>query len=188
MKNLMFLDVTYRKGVAMSGFKSKVLTLPEKDLPPSIPLLIPKSYEWNMEKNCLSKRETRAEENMHLADEALQLIRSVDKPIAVLSICGLFRSGKSYLLSRILGGFSVFTSRSTVNPCTKGVWMSTTVLECDKFVVLLLDTEGMDSTESTEEGEDTMCMAQLQAVLLISSLLIYNGKQTPECNDLDNLG
>lgn len=55
-----------------------------------------------------------------LAEEAASLLRSITSPIAVISVAGLYRTGKSYLLNRILlnrsNGFGV---GPTVNPCTK---------------------------------------------------------------------
>jgi len=45
-------------------------------------------------------------------------------PIGVVSVAGMYRTGKSYLLNRLLlnrkGGFNV---GPTVNPCTKGIWI-----------------------------------------------------------------
>ena len=143
---------------AVSGFGPKPLSLKGKSLPPSIPLLIPKTYDWNMDKNCLSKRETSDGHiigSIKLVDEAMQLICSIDKPMAIVSICGPYRTGKSYLLSRLLGCSDAFSLGHTFNACTKGVWMSTTLLECDNFVVLFLDTEGSDHLHSIEAGDPT---------------------------------
>ncbi len=42
----------------------------------------------------------------------------------MISVAGAYRTGKSYLLNRMLlnrsGGFGV---GPTVNPCTKGIWI-----------------------------------------------------------------
>lgn len=57
-------------------------------------------------------------------EEALNFIKSVPGPIGVISVAGLYRTGKSYLLNRMLlnrsNGFGV---GPTVNPCTKGLWI-----------------------------------------------------------------
>ena len=51
--------------------------------------------------------------------EALEVIRQLQNPIGVISVAGMYRTGKSYLLNRMLlnrsGGFSVGPS---MNPCT----------------------------------------------------------------------
>ena len=173
----------------MSVYKPKKLSLRGKPLPSSIPLIIPTSCMWNKEKNCLSKYQPRRNDNnIQLVDEAVQLIRTIDKPIAILSICGPYRTGKSYLLSRILRIPNTFKSENTMDPYTKGVWMSTTVLECESFIVIVLDTEGTDSVHSSEDEDDGMCMEQLLVVIMISSLLIYNSLQVPDWSDLDDLG
>jgi len=58
-----------------------------------------------------------------MTPQAIQFLRSIEGPIAVVSVAGLYRTGKSYLLNRVLlnrsSGFGV---GPTVNPCTKGLW------------------------------------------------------------------
>ena len=48
------------------------------------------------------------------------MIKSIQEPIAVISVAGLYRTGKSYLLNKMLlntqNGFGV---GPTINPCTK---------------------------------------------------------------------
>lgn len=56
--------------------------------------------------------------------EATDFIKEIQGPIGVISVAGLYRTGKSYLLNRMLlnrsNGFGV---GPTVNPCTKGLWV-----------------------------------------------------------------
>lgn len=52
------------------------------------------------------------------------MLRKIDRPLTVVSVAGLYRTGKSYLLNRvILDKQKVFGVGPTVNPCTKGLWM-----------------------------------------------------------------
>jgi hypothetical protein len=48
------------------------------------------------------------------------MLRHVPGPVGVVSVAGMYRTGKSYLLNRMLlnrsGGFGV---GPTINPCTK---------------------------------------------------------------------
>lgn len=75
-------------------------------------------------------------------------------PIAVISIAGVYRTGKSFLLNRVIlkqkFGFDV---DSTVNACTKGIWIWDKVLQGNyngkNINVLLGDTEGLASNEAT---------------------------------------
>lgn len=59
-----------------------------------------------------------------IQQQGLEFFRSLPAPIAVLGVAGMYRTGKSYLLNRVLldrnGGFGV---GPTVNPCTKGLWV-----------------------------------------------------------------
>ena len=81
-----------------------------------------------------------------LTQEGAQFISKVPAPIAVVSVAGMYRTGKSYLLNRMLlnrcNGFGV---GPTVNPCTKGLWCwSKTVpgktADGDNVNVLIIDT------------------------------------------------
>jgi hypothetical protein len=89
---------------------------------------------------------------------------------------GLYRSGKSYLINRMLlnrqKGFSV---GPTVNPCTKGLWMWGTPVEGRdpqgaKINVIVIDTEGIGALDE-DSNHDTKVFS---LAVLISSLFIYN--------------
>ena len=58
-----------------------------------------------------------------LTTQAINFFKAIEGPIAVVSVAGLYRTGKSYLLNRVLlnrsNGFGV---GPTINPCTKGLW------------------------------------------------------------------
>mmetsp|Transcript_14228 Transcript_14228/g.13795 ORF Transcript_14228/g.13795 Transcript_14228/m.13795 type:complete len:90 (+) Transcript_14228:20-289(+) len=57
-------------------------------------------------------------------NEAKDFLKKLDGPLGIISVAGMYRTGKSYLLNRMLlnreGGFGV---GPTINPCTKGVWV-----------------------------------------------------------------
>ena len=56
--------------------------------------------------------------------EALEFLRTIQGPIGVVAVAGMYRTGKSFLLNRMLlnrkAGFNV---GPTINPCTKGLWI-----------------------------------------------------------------
>lgn len=114
---------------------------------------------------------------------ALNLLKSIKKPIAVLAIAGPCRTGKSYVLSRLLGVPDAFELGHTMNAKTFGIWMGTRVLECDDYVMILLDTEGIDAATATETSDAGI----LVATLLISSFFIYNSVGVPRKNDLEKM-
>ena len=114
---------------------------------------------------------------------ALELLKTIKKPVAVLSIAGPARTGKSYILSRFLGDPKAFELGHTMRACTKGIWMGTSVLECSEYCILLLDTEGIDAV-TDQTTNDAKIIA---STLLLSSYLIYNSCGVPRNNDLEKL-
>ena len=123
---------------------------------------------------------------LNVIKESLDVLRSINKPLGILSVCGPFRTGKSYLLSRILGRPGAFAVGHSMSACTHGVWMGTTILECEDLAILLLDTEGMDSCEG-DENSDAFVNKLLMITTLLSSFIIYNSSGVPEWSDLEDL-
>ena len=111
------------------------------------------------------------------------MIRKIEKPIAVLAITGPHRTGKSYILSRMLGKGDAFAFGNTFDPKTLGVWIGTSVVDCGDHVILLLDTEGIKSFDA--EGDDDVKI--LVFSLLASSYFIYNSKHLVSRHDLLNM-
>ena len=103
--------------------------------------------------------------------------------LVVLSIAGPYRSGKSYVLSRLLGKSNAFDLGHTMNTKTFGIWMESSVLECDSHVIVLLDTEGIDACTASGQ-EDTHIFV---LTLLLSSYFIYNSKGVVSKSDLDKM-
>ncbi len=72
-----------------------------------------------------------------------------------MTVAGLYRTGKSYLLNRmLLNKSSGFGVGPTVNPCTKGLWVwgapiRGTTPEGEAINILIIDSEGIGSL-----GED----------------------------------
>ena len=103
-----------------------------------------------------------------------------DRFIAPVTICGPYRSGKSFLLNQLLSrtneGFNV---GSTTQACTKGVWLWSSPLELDLNVgkdtdlptdLFFLDCEGLGSLERDSSLDNLL----LTISLFTSTILIYN--------------
>jgi len=58
--------------------------------------------------------------------------------------------------------------------------MATTVLECEQFTTILLDTAGIDAF-------NTIAMSLLTVTTLLSSYLIYNSMMVPQKVDLGKM-
>ena len=163
-----------------------------RDVPPSIPLAIPNNLRYDQGTNTIYKPSPKATSDVsissgppvNLIPRALEMLQRIEKPIAVLSICGPYRSGKSYILSRILGVPNAFGVGHTMKQCTHGVWLATTALECDDFVVVFLDTEGTDHAGASE-ADLKWNFSLLVFTVLISSTLIYNSMRVPRKSDLE---
>jgi hypothetical protein len=75
----------------------------------------------------------------------------------------------------------------TINPCTKGLWLWSQLLETEhqgqKLKVLLIDSEGIGAFDE-DENHDTKIFL---LALLLSSFFIYNSMGTIDENALNNL-
>ena len=60
------------------------------------------------------------EERFEVNTEAAMMISSIEGELAVVSVAGMYRTGKSYLMNRVLlNRSSGFTVGYSVNACTK---------------------------------------------------------------------
>ena len=126
-------------------------------------------------------------------DEAIKIIsKEENKQIGILSLVGKYRTGKSFLLNRVLiekkssKGFDV---APTIKPCTKGIWLWSSPLIINNnyshnpFPAYLIDTEGLGAYDE-EINHDTKIFL---ISILISSLFIYNSFGTIDEVALNNL-
>ena len=126
-------------------------------------------------------------------EEAIKVIsKEENKQIGILSLVGKYRTGKSFLLNRVLiekktsKGFEV---APTIKPCTKGIWLWSSPLIISNnysntsFPAYLIDTEGLGAYDE-EINHDTKIFL---IAILISSLFIYNSFGTIDEVALNNI-
>ena len=112
--------------------------------------------------------------------KALDILRQIDKPMVVMGVAGLFRTGKSYLLNKmILNRKGGFETKGTVNSCTKGIWMWGKPLKHERsngqiVNIVVLDSEGLAAVDQDKEHDSRI----FSLVLLLSSVFVYNGVGT----------
>jgi hypothetical protein len=131
-------------------------------------------------------------DNMYVPnEEALKFLESIDQPLGVISAAGPYRTGKSFLLNRLLKckrgqGFGVGI---TTRACTKGLWICTKTIMATsekggQFPCIVMDTEGIGATTAGGTHDTRIfCLA-----LLLSSFFIYNSDGTIDERALSNLG
>jgi len=88
----------------------------------------------------------------YVSDEARALLTNVKEKIGVIAVAGKYRTGKSFLLNRIIlnktdsNGFGV---GPTINPCTKGLWIWNRPIDVESksgepsYKVFIIDSEGI---------------------------------------------
>ena len=121
-------------------------------------------------------------------DAATFLEQLNDTPLGVVALAGPYRNGKSFLLNRVLlqhapgEGFQV---GQTVNACTKGLHISTKLLQPERsnYQVLVVDTEGLGAVSAT----DTHDARIFSLALLLSSMFLYNSKGAIDQPAINNL-
>ena len=121
------------------------------------------------------------------------MLKSLSGPIGIITVAGQYRTGKSYLLNRMLlnrnandgGGFGVGPS---INPCTKGLWIWGTPIsgftpDGQPINVLVIDSEGIGGLD--EDNNHDMRIFSL--AILLSSYFIYNSVGSIDENALSTL-
>jgi hypothetical protein len=131
-----------------------------------------------------------------LQPEAVEWLRGLRGPIALVSIIGPYRSGKSFLLNRLLDvpcerGFTVGHRRTTQ---TKGIWLWSAPMPdaaddaaagggSSRGSILFLDTEGIEGAGASAVYDDRV----FSLAALLSSVLIYNLPETIREDDVAKL-
>ena len=111
-----------------------------------------------------------------IQDEAMEFLNSLQGPMGVVAVAGMYRTGKSYLLNRmILNRSSGFGVGNTINACTKGLWIwkapiKGTTSEGEPMDVLVIDSEGLGALD--EDSNHDVRIFSL--AILLSSFFIYN--------------
>ncbi|KAG5848211.1 hypothetical protein ANANG_G00096050 [Anguilla anguilla] len=123
--------------------------------------------------------------DLQVNQEALDILNSIEQTVVVVSIVGLYRTGKSYLMNRLARKQTGFPLGSTVQSETKGIWMwCVPHPHRDDQTLVLLDTEGLADVEKADEKNDTWIFS---LVVLLSNVLVYNSRGTIDNDAVKNL-
>lgn len=129
-------------------------------------------------------------EGFKITPDGLALLNSIDKRIGVISVAGKYRTGKSYLLNKIIlniktQGFGVGPS---INPCTKGIWIFNKPIDIktsdgEDIALLIIDSEGLGAFDEDSNHDTKIFML----AVLLSSFFIYNSVGSIDENALNNI-
>ncbi|KAM3128779.1 hypothetical protein pb186bvf_019127 [Paramecium bursaria] len=105
--------------------------------------------------------------------EAKDFISNLQGNIGFVVVCGRYRTGKSYLLNKLLeaqgDGFKV---DAATDSCTQGIWMYTKPLQTQNIQIYFLDTEGSESVERSQTHDSKI----FALAILMSSIFIFNSQ------------
>ena len=121
--------------------------------------------------------------------QALNFLRSIKDEIIIVSVVGKARTGKSYLMNLLLdliGKNNGFQVASSLESCTKGIWLWSTPKNSlnGSAKIVFLDSEGTSSTDKSTRTYDSRIFA---LVVLISSLFLYNTYSNIDENGINEL-
>uniref|UniRef100_A0A673IS64 Guanylate binding protein 1 n=1 Tax=Sinocyclocheilus rhinocerous TaxID=307959 RepID=A0A673IS64_9TELE len=117
---------------------------------------------------------TNVNGSLSVCKHAIEFLSRINEPVVVVSVVGLYRTGKSYLMNRLAGQQSGFALGSTIESKTKGIWMwCVPHPNKEGHTLVLLDTEGLGDVAKGDSKNDgwIFCLA-----VLLSSTLVYNSR------------
>ena len=114
---------------------------------------------------------------------AAKILSQIKGRIAVITVAGMYRTGKSFLMNRLIGMQEGFEIGASVNPCTKGIWIwGQPVQLADDYYAILIDTEGLASG-----NKSNVDLVIFTLSVLLSSYFIYNSMGPISEDSLDQL-
>ena len=122
-----------------------------------------------------------------MVEETVNYLKEIDGGVAICSIVGKYRSGKSFLMNKILelNGENGFEVSSSVNACTKGLWIWSKQIYNDKenLNIFFMDTEGLDSVDRDDAVDNKLFALSV----LLSSYFIFNSIGAIDENSINTL-
>ena len=139
-----------------------------------------------------------SEAGFEITQQGREYLLSVaeQRKVIPITVCGLYRTGKSYLLNllsgrigpstqRYLDPSSIFQTSGTVSACTSGIWLwaCSTSPQPDRPVFLLVDCEGSGNTANTKDHDSRL----FAIAMLMSSYFMYNSRGVIDETSLSSL-
>ncbi|KAH8070073.1 GTPase [Aureococcus anophagefferens] len=117
-----------------------------------------------------------------------EILEGLRGKVCVVSVAGLYRTGKSSLVNFLLDADSGFTVGPTVRRCTRGIWFwgsprRAKLPSGEPCWVVVLDTEGLGGLEA-DQHYDTRIFS---LATLLCSTLVYNSLGSIDEGAISNL-
>lgn len=114
-------------------------------------------------------------ESLVVTEEAKALLSGIRGKICVVSIAGLYRTGKSFLLNRMVEHAGGFTVAPTQDACTRGIWIWGRPVvhqlpSGEEVNIIFMDTEGLGALGVSSEYDARI----FSLAVLLSSIVMYN--------------
>ena len=113
--------------------------------------------------------------------------------LGVICVAGKYRTGKSYFLNKVLLGNKCgnrgFSVGSTINSCTKGLWIWNRIIPASTFGgdegldLLVIDSEGLAGIDESANHDNKIFVF----ALVLSSFFIYNSRGHIDEAAIENL-
>ncbi|RIA94822.1 guanylate-binding protein [Glomus cerebriforme] len=114
-----------------------------------------------------------------LNPDALDILRTIREPLAIISVVGSYRRGKSWFANVLHGRHDGFDLGAKVEGCTRGIYMWSPPFKLEskqsdgKTIhkrVIVLDSEGIDDPKQDQNWTTKLFIL----CLIVSSTFIYN--------------
>ncbi|KAK3269964.1 hypothetical protein CYMTET_21616 [Cymbomonas tetramitiformis] len=110
--------------------------------------------------------------------QAVALLRSLPKKVTLVGVAGVARSGKSSLINLLLPedtpSEELFCTGDSSESCTAGMWMSARPVTIGDHQVLLIDSEGLATGNTTHHPGMLCVLSMICTVLMINEMRQIN--------------
>lgn len=125
----------------------------------------------------------QVDDKFQVMPEAIEILLKVRGKVSIVCVAGPYRTGKSFLLNRLIGRQNGFKVGATVKACTKGIWLWGEPIQKDDITYIFMDSEGLGSMDQSVTFDTQI----FSLAVLLSSFFILNTQGTINEQALEQL-